>query len=693
MASHLDDAKKTKPVEVQEALDNGKSSMENIKDLQTQREEVLEKAKSKVNKVKPLAEHLSHLADQVADIERFRTYISWIQKLEAVSTGIQENLEVGILGAAVDQYSILAAVTKVLESSSCDNLKAFSQEMLIFWRRVLLEKLASEFDEVTKALRWPFTSLSTAPPLSTTSEVYKKLEKLFLLLLKIQDSKVSDNDESISKAGVKEKEVPLPIDWLLKPLRKRFKFHFYGKKQTNNLEKPEWFFTQILNWIKSHGDFIQHTVQPIFDKANLGYIDAKFEFIRGLLKITVEKMEHSVPLLLTDDALFSHFVDETLLFQQEVHNLYDYPTSDHQCLNVLVMPKCLDKWVELEHRYAKENLKSLVTSSTAWKGKYQDVGGEVDETRTPECAEGFVTLLTVITDRYKDLTSHENQMRFLDVQLDLLREFIDDQLNEKAKEYSNNPIDPMFLSVLNAAHFISYVLEDWTEQAIFLQLHEQKLLSNCEAPDEQSTGVFDHSLRKLHNLKEKMLQKIVEKVINDFKDRSTAYKRERWHSLPSPKELAVMALSSGACDLLLFLKDRLKNFERQLARALFSTLWQRLAQELNNVIYKEVILECHYNEGGAAQLQFDMTKHLFTLFGEYTSKPENYFKEVKECCILLNQLPGSAILIMETLNNRQSYVDDLNSSPKATLNELGVYRLSPKDALRVLNLRINWPKT
>lgn len=68
------------------------------------------------------------------------------------SNGIQENLEVGILGAAVDQYSILAAVTKVLESSSCENLKTFSQEMLIFWRRLLLEKLA-RYDKVTNK-RW-----------------------------------------------------------------------------------------------------------------------------------------------------------------------------------------------------------------------------------------------------------------------------------------------------------------------------------------------------------------------------------------------------------------------------------------------------------------------------------------------------------------------------------------------------------
>jgi len=44
----------------------------------------LEKAEKNVEKIKPLAEHLSHLADQIADIERFRTYISWIQKLEAV---------------------------------------------------------------------------------------------------------------------------------------------------------------------------------------------------------------------------------------------------------------------------------------------------------------------------------------------------------------------------------------------------------------------------------------------------------------------------------------------------------------------------------------------------------------------------------------------------------------------------------
>jgi len=44
----------------------------------------------------------------------------------------------------------------------------------------------SEFDEIMKALKWPFTSLSTAPPLSTTSDDYTRLENAFILLLELQ---------------------------------------------------------------------------------------------------------------------------------------------------------------------------------------------------------------------------------------------------------------------------------------------------------------------------------------------------------------------------------------------------------------------------------------------------------------------------------------------------------------------------
>jgi hypothetical protein len=44
-------------------------------------------------------------------------------------------------------------------------------------------------------------------------------------------------------------------------------------------------------------------------------------------------------------------------------------------------------------------------------------------------------------------------------------------------------------------------------------------------------------------------------------------------------------------------------------------------------LYQKLVLMNNFNEGGALQLQFDMTRNLFPLFSQFTEKPENHFKE------------------------------------------------------------------
>ena len=44
-------------------------------------------------------------------------------------------------------------------------------------------------------------------------------------------------------------------------------YHFTGIKQTNRLDKPEWFFTQILNWGKESHLFVGKTFQTSAVKA------------------------------------------------------------------------------------------------------------------------------------------------------------------------------------------------------------------------------------------------------------------------------------------------------------------------------------------------------------------------------------------------------------------------------------------
>ena len=74
------------------------------------------------------------------------------------------------------------------------------------------------------------------------------------------------------------------------------------------------------------------------------------QFTEGLLQFVVEKMNHSIPLVLDNEAVFSHFVDETLLFDKELRNTYDLSQVNSSCLQVLVKQPCFAKWVTLEKK-------------------------------------------------------------------------------------------------------------------------------------------------------------------------------------------------------------------------------------------------------------------------------------------------------------------------------------------------------
>ena len=74
------------------------------------------------------------------------------------------------------------------------------------------------------------------------------------------------------------------------------------------------------------------------------------EFICGLLKVVVEKLEHSIPKIIDDDNVFSHFIDELLLFDKELYMVHNYHSIEHGCLHVLTSDACLQRWVELERK-------------------------------------------------------------------------------------------------------------------------------------------------------------------------------------------------------------------------------------------------------------------------------------------------------------------------------------------------------
>ena len=98
--------------------------------------------------------------------------------------------------------------------------------------------LYSDFSSVLKEIKWPFVSSAIS---SKQAETWKKQEKKFTRLFDLL-MKLDDRDSPRSPLGGLRltdlsEPIALPLELLVAPLRKRFKFHFCGDRKTNSKEK------------------------------------------------------------------------------------------------------------------------------------------------------------------------------------------------------------------------------------------------------------------------------------------------------------------------------------------------------------------------------------------------------------------------------------------------------------------------
>ncbi|XP_025236041.1 RAD50-interacting protein 1 isoform X4 [Theropithecus gelada] len=633
------------PKRIQSALKNAEESKRFLNQFLEQETHLFSAINSHLLTAQPWMDDLGAMISQIEEIERHLAYLKWISQIEELS----------------------------------------------------------DFEEILAQLHWPFI----APPQSQTvglsrpasaPEMYSYLETLFCQLLKLQtsDELLTEPKQLPEKYSLPASpSVILPIQIMLTPLQKRFRYHFRGNRQTNVLSKPEWYLAQVLMWIGNHTQFLDEKIQPILDKVG-SLVNARLEFSRGLMMLVLEKLATDIPCLLYDDNLFCHLVDEVLLFERELHSVHGYPGAFASCMHILSEETCFQRWLTVERKFALQKMDSMLSSEAAWVSQYKDIT-DVDEMKVPDCAETFMTLLLVITDRYKNLPTASRKLQFLELQKDLVDDFRI-RLTQVMKEETRASLGFRYCAILNAVNYISTVLADWADNVFFLQLQQAALevfaenntLSKLQLGQLASmeSSVFDDMINLLERLKHDMLTRQVDHVFREVKDAAKLYKKERWLSLPSQSEQAVMSLSSSACPLLLTLRDHLLQLEQQLCFSLFKIFWQMLVEKLDVYIYQEIILANHFNEGGAAQLQFDMTRNLFPLFSHYCKRPENYFKHIKEACIVLNLNVGSALLLRDVL---QSTSGQLPAT--AALNEVGIYKLAQQDVEILLNLRTNWPNT
>ena len=165
----------------------------------------------------------------------------------------------------------------------------------------------------------------------------KKFQKVYAVVDELQLS------ESISKQFDITNTDPALV--VLRPLKKRFKYHFCGNKKTNNPVKPEWYLQQVGCWLKHSKKFFERIVSPVDNT------ETSFQrFSHGLCVQVLKKLEKDIGAVMYDDVTLSHMIDEILTFSQEFVNI---GVSDEILpLAVLLEKTIFNRWLTLERKFA-----------------------------------------------------------------------------------------------------------------------------------------------------------------------------------------------------------------------------------------------------------------------------------------------------------------------------------------------------
>ncbi|XP_057323091.1 RAD50-interacting protein 1 [Microplitis mediator] len=628
------------------------------------------------------------IINSLEELERGLSYLSLVKSIDSISNDIESAMASGNDKSMINLFTNLLEISCQLETSDCHNLVNFVRETLHFWHNHLKDKFTTEYMDVLKSLKWPFCGDNISTLASPSSDAMTKFKTLTEYLLQLQLPQ--ETDKSSVKSNLADfLPVSLPINLLVRPLRQRFVYHFTGNKQTNRRDKPEWYFTQILSWIRDHESWIEKNVQPVFNSSDFSYINAKAEFMRALVQLAVEKLHSELPIVQYDDALFAHLVDEALAFERELRENLLYPANQPATVSVLTQAQIFVKWINMEKKYATEKMDAILSAPAAWE---RIAVANVDNMKVTECAEAFLTLLTAMNERYSHLPQPGHRLQFLELQLEL----IDDwrvRLLQLLHQDCEDPLYSLIPRVLNSVNYVVNVLMEWGVTVHFLQLHYFK--KQCEAADlatdlgldfleesaEESGTVFDDAVALLKRLEKELLEEISDSVALEVKARSRPYRTDKWFTMQSDKELASLSVTPSGCLMFEELAARLHLMNQVLSLQLFNQAWRNVASQLDQYLFEGVVLENQFNAGGAVQLKHDITRNLFPLFGLYTNKPESFFPLLRESCLLLNMLLGSVMLLMEVLEG------DNEEAAKEVLADVGVFTLSPSSALMVLKAR------
>ncbi|KAL0572573.1 hypothetical protein V5O48_009393 [Marasmius crinis-equi] len=608
-----------------------------------------------------LLEDIEALHRNLKDLESIRSYVKVIEHALNLSEAAVKDVRhaasssTSLSKSSVSQYQALHDFVSHV-SATCSGAENGNQALhLVSFITSLYERtwsdmkaaLASPLLEAAELLKWP-TPVDYS---SCSVEARTKFEAAFLHLLQLQ--KIGEAIGAKSRFS-EDKGGLYPLEALVQPVSLRFKYHFEGERQTNRLDKPEWYFTHVLNVIHDHRLFMENIIQSLISKAGFGAINAWREFTVLTLSLLSRKLRRTVPAILSHPSLLAHTIYQALSFDTSLTELgFDLANTSAQAAGdhatkwpgiadvILGKKEWLDAWVEGEKRFTETQYNEIISSSDAWQIADDDSEAETTtDLKTTNSARRVKALVEQITDRYSALPNFSHRTRFLiSVQLPVLESYHgrisasldafetlssaliravpgalgvslgvkdDSSVNVDTRRLTTgiDGVQRLCKALLSAMHIAS-AMKVWGEDLFFIELwteinHRAGLRAQAHAnpalpnptPENTPDTIFEELIVSYQKLSQRTEDIIVQQVSAEVEAALKAHFNAMATSPNpnSPTPVDEVSLSQTLLGPLALLSAHLTYIRGTLPRSVMTVLYRRIASRLADHILQRQIL-------------------------------------------------------------------------------------------------------
>ncbi|OBZ79146.1 RAD50-interacting protein 1, partial [Grifola frondosa] len=391
-------------------------------------------------------EHALKLSASNTQMSSSEAAVEQIQSSSAVTVTEYEALQRFVISAR----TACAEVQDVVGQQKLHILDFLEEIRARTWRN-MKGVLSTSLLSAAEKLHWPIP----VDYVSAAVEDRRAFESAFSNLLKLQTIGAKLH---ASEGHDVEKEGLYPIQALVQPISLRFKYHFEGTRQTNRLDKPEWYFTHIVNEAHQHRAFMEAVIQPMLASTEYREVIAWHEFTFLLLPLLSRKLRRTIPSLLSHPPILAHTIYQALAFDStlrdegfDMSGIYASKMTsagEDDKWEGISEKEWFEAWVEGERKcgcsfrvqaqfdwltypyppVAMDQYMDVISAPDAWHiandGEDDDATVIDRDLRPTNSARRVKALVEQVTDRYSPLPKFIHRTRFLiAVQLPLLESY------------------------------------------------------------------------------------------------------------------------------------------------------------------------------------------------------------------------------------------------------------------------------